>query len=485
MKNSVLLFALAAVGLLISAGCVNLTHDTVQTFKPDGTSELVIDHEISVNKELIGMMESLFSSSGYSPGGIPIKYAKLGVRVVDLAFSSYANAICDQVKGSAKCTINTEGAIHLVAQLKPGTDFYTVTTSTDWASLKEVKTYEIERVPTVFYYAAEGKSGREFGQKFLKSFADRFTPALRTELDNFITTDFICYSAYPFTCEVLSTSNGNARFNITSGSSYLSSDAKIVWAGCSDKDEDELKSAAGYLPKGYYYSKEINASKLGPYVQSKTMVGKTPDSKGLVLDMPCTAGSKSLVLVTEEETYEYDENYSSRHAVNKTSVDVTPLLTKATIMQNLSDAFNKVSTDSSFEAAADRYGANLSYYLVNFRDGKISQMDFAYINETLGKLVDAGSQANLKVSFTYAANFPDHVVSAKVGSKDVPMDGNSFKLTLSDMATLGKGRIVVKTEKEISPFGAMTWAIPLFVIILVAVWLVLKAAMGRGKTESG
>ncbi len=485
MKNSILLFALAAIGLLLSSGCVNLTHDTVQTFRPDGTSELVIDHEISVNKEIIGMMESLFSNSGYLSGGIPVKYAKLGVRITDLAFNSYANAICDQAKSSAKCTVNSESAVHLTAQLKSGSDFYTVTTSTDWASLKEVKTYEIERVPTVFYFAAEGKSGREFGQKFLKSFADRFTPALKTELDNFITTDFICYSAYPFTCEVLSTSGGNARFNITSGSSFLSSDAKILWAGCSDKSEEELTEVAGDLPEGFYYLKEINASKLGPYVQSKTMVGKTPDSKGLVLDMPCTASSKSLVMVTEEETYEYDENYSNRHAVNKTSADVTPLMSKASIMQNVSDAFRQVSTDSSFESAIDRYGANLSYYLVNFRDGKISQMDFADINETLGKLVDTGSQVNFKVSFTYAANFPDHVVSAKVGSKDVPMDGNGFKLTLADMTALGKGRIVVKTEKELSPFGAMTWAIPLLLIILVAAWFVLKAAMGSSKRESG
>lgn len=483
MKNSILLFALAAIGLLAFSGCVNITHDAVQTFRADGTSELVIDHEIGVNKEIFGMMETLFANSGYISGGIPVKYAKLGVRIADVAFNSYANALCDQAKDGAKCTVNSEGAVHLTAQLKPGTDFYTVTTSTDWASMKEVKTYEIERVPTVFYFAAEGKSGREFGQKFVQSFVSRFAPALRTELDTYITTDFICYSAYPFTCEVLSTTSGSARFNVTGGSSYLSSDSKILWAACSDKTEEELKQSAGYLPQGYSYLKEINASKLGPYVQSHTTVDTTPGSKGIVIDMPCSAASKSLVLVTQEETYEYDENYSSRHAVNKTSVDVTPLVSKAQLVQNVSDALNKISVDSSFESAADRYGANLSYYLVNFRDGKVSQMDFASINDTLGKLVDAGSKANLHVSFTYAANFPNRVASATVGNKSIPLDGNGFKLTLSDMASLGKGRIVVRTEKDLSPFGAMTWAIPLLVIILVAVWLVLKKAMESGRAK--
>ena len=490
MKNSILLFALAAVGLLLASGCVNLTHDTVQTFKPDGFSQLVIDHQIGVNEELIGMMESIFGNGGYLTAGIPVKYAKLGVRVADIAFNSYANAVCDQVKEGAKCTVNTEGNVHLVATLQPGTDFYTVTTSTDWATLKEVKTYEIERVPTVFYFAAQGKSGREFGQKFLQSFADRFEPALKTELDNFFTTDFICYSSYPFTCEVLSTGNGNARFNLTSGSSYSSSDTKILWAACSDKNEEELTAVAGDEDSSggsagglygslssIYSSGSINATKVGAYVQSKTRVGKTPDSNGLLLDMPCSASSKSLVLVTEQETYDYDENYT-RYAVNKTSVDVTPLLSKAAIMQNVSDAFSRLSTDSSFTSAADRYGANLSYYLISFDDGKVSQSDFATLNNSVAQLMQSANIANFKVSLTYAANFPDHVVSAKVGEKSVPMDGNGFKLTLSDMAALGKGRIVVRTERDLSPFGAMTWAIPLLLIILVAVWLVFKAVMG-------
>ncbi len=482
MKNSILLFALAAVGMLALSGCVNLTHDTVQTFKADGTSELVIDHEIGVNKELIGMMETLFSTSGYNTGGITVKYAKLGVRIADIAFNSYANALCDQAGGGAKCTVNSEGAVHLTAQMKPGADFYTVTTTTDWASLKEVKTYEIERVPTVLYFAAEGKSGREFGQKFVQSFASRFTPALRSELDTYITTDFICFSVSPFTCEVLSTSNGNARFNITGGSSFLSSDSKILWGACSDKDKEELTQAAGDASEGYTYLKEINASRLGPYVQSKTLVGKAPGSKGIVLDTPCGPTSKSLVLVTEETDYKYDED-GGRQEVKTTSVDVTPLMSKASIMQNVSDALKKVSTDSTFETAVDRYGANLSYYLVNFKDGKVSQMDFASINDTLGRLVEAGSKANLHVSFTYAANFPDRVASAMVGNKNVPLDGNGFKLTLSDMATLGKGRIVVRTEKDLSPFGAMTWAIPLLLIIILAAWLVLKKAMEGGRAK--
>lgn len=492
MKYAHLAFVFALGALLAFAGCVNLTHDTVQTFRSDGTSQLVIDHEIGVNKEIIGMMETLFSSSGYMTGGIPIKYAKLAVRIGDIAFDSYANALCDQVKDGAKCTVNSEGAVHLVAQLKSGSDFYTITTGTDWASMKEVKTYEIERVPTAFYFAASGKSGREFGQKFLQSFANRFTPALKTELDTYITTDFICYSVYPFTCEVVSTGNGNARFNVTSGSSLISSDAKIVWAACSDKDEEELTEAAGDKdayggPVGSLYGSlgdfaSINASKLGPYVQSKTMVGKVPGAKGVLIDMPCSSASKSLVLVTEGTDYEYDEN-GERQEVTTTRVGVTPLISKAQLVQNVSDAFNRLKTDETFASAADRYGANLSYYLISFNDGKVSQMDFADVNESLGKLVEAGSKANLHVSFTYAANFPDRVASAAVGNKSVPLDGNGFKLTLSDMASLGKGRIVVKTERSLSPFGAMTWAIPVLLIVIAAAWLVLKAAMDSGKAR--
>ncbi len=488
MKYPVLTSVFALCALLLISGCVNLNHDTTQTFKSDGTSQLSIVHQIGVSKELVGVLETSVNSQGYMGYGIPIKYVGLAVKLVDLTFDSYSNTICDMAKGSANCTVDSEGAVHLTANLKPDTDFYTVKTTTDWANLQEVKTYEIERVPTVAYFAASGKTGREFGQAFVKKFATRLNAGFAPLINQYIDTDFICMptTTGKYSCSVVSTRNGNARFNITSPISIYSmysSNPKVVWAACTNHTEEELTDLAGYLPEGYYYTKEINSSLLAPYVQTITQVDKTPTSKGIDFTAACAADSKGLVLVYEDSTYVYSENYSDSIEVPVNSTTYIPLISKADILENVSSGLDELASDSGFTSATDRYGANMSYYLLNFVDGKLSQMDFSALNDTLGKMEDASSKANLKVSFTYSARFPDHVVSAYVGEKKVALDGDGFMLNVADMAALGRGRIIVKTERSLSPFGAMTWMIPIVVILLVFVWLVVRKAAGKEKKE--
>ncbi len=424
------IFAFLAVGLLLLSGCTIL-HTQTQEFKEDGTSTMTLDHKLAMPNAEMDKLRTLVSSM------IPISDLnyRLAQRLIQRSNEAYAAALCDNMK-NATCTVGADNTVHVVANLGPDSGLYTITTANDTSNASapvEVKTYTINKIPSVYYFSARNKTSSEWGLGVIKSITNKFKTTLPSDIDSVITANYYCMGMSPYSCEVMGNSGNTIDINLSATSSGFSSPSKLVWAGCSARNESDIN--------------DMNDTEAAAVVTKKVMVGKTPNAGGLGISVACPGGaSNTLVVVTESK---YTPGYNTVYAyslLNKEAIKAVALLYLDTLEQN---ALNQTVNNTYIK------GSTLDMLTLDLATGK-------FTNASTIKEMDDGIQKYqtqtdtygiaLDVQVSYSAQFPDHVANATGGSgTSIPVSNNKITLTLHDLALLGKGPIVVKTTRPLPP----------------------------------
>ena len=423
-------------GLLLLSGCT-IMHTSTQTFKEDGTSEIVIDHQFALPqnditqiKSLVNVMLPTITSTNY----------RLMERVIQRSGEAYASAICAEMKG-ASCTVGPDNKIHVVGSLDAGNGFYSMTVvndTTNASAPKQIRTYEIRKIPTIYYFAAKGKTSDEFGLGVVKSFTKHFRDTLPADLDSIITTNYYCLGISPYGCDVVSNNGNNINVRLIGSGGGLMPAAKLVWAGCSARNVSDIS--------------DMNETEAAAVVSRKMAIGKTPNVTGLELSLSCPSNETKTLVVAATPV----SSYAARANITIAPTVYTYMLLDKQSMKaqavQLLDTLEKNATASAINNTPigpielDALNINLetgmfgnSTTLEEMQDG---------ITKTQSQLESANITIDAELS--YAASFPGTVTSVVGGSgTSIAISNNGFKVTLADLVRMGKGKIVVKTEKPL------------------------------------
>ena len=435
MKVSALLVLLLA-GLLVLSGCTIL-HTETQTFHEDGTSEVAIDQQLALPQADMDSIRIVVNAM--LPTITDTNY-RLAERLLQRSNEAYAAAICAGMK-NATCTVGADNRIHVVATLGADSGFYTVTVQNDTTNAsapKEIRTYEISKIPTAEYFAVRGKTASEFELGMLKSFTGHFKDTLPGDIDSIITTDYYCLGISPYGCDVVSSSGNTINLRLTGSSGGLMPAAKLVWMGCSARNSSDLS--------------EMNETQAAKAVSRQMMIGKTPNATGLDVSVTCPANETKMLVVATTPVSTYA---SKMNAVPSPTISIYSLLSKQSIKTALVQTLDRVEQNlSQLPINNTPIGPLvLSEVVIDLQKGTFGNTTTLQdMQDSIQKYQTEAQSANisLDIEISYAASFPGTVISATGGSGTaIPVSGNGIKLTLADLARMGNGKIVVKTEKPL------------------------------------
>ena len=439
------LLGLSLFVLLFFSGCITIHYDAEQQFNEDGTSVLAIEEYIGLSEELFSSMDSLGGLAGTtSSGGVALQI--LGGYY---ASSSYPTFLCSVVEDAEvqECTPKSDGHIQLKVNLEPG-EFYTYESSIDWLSLKETKTYRIDKVPMANYYTNKG-AGTEGYDEALKEDLKAY---LEANIDEYLEEDAYCVADYPFECEFLSYTGNKASVKVST-SSY--SPQQIVWMACSDKNSFDFVF--------------MNETEAMDAVTNVVELNQTiADTAPLVVSLTCPSNAKSIAVVYRSESY-YDEL--------TTDVDAFEIQTKEDMRQKIIEEFDGMFEGPSGFTTMETTATDYNDYVLNFKRSEFMGSDFQDFGELGGA---SAALMSIDVSVDYTAKFPNKVVSASIDDEELEVSDNEVAVSMDDFEDLPRGSLVVVTEKELSPLGVFTWIIPLVILVVAAVALLL---LFRGKGQ--
>ncbi len=440
-----LYIAIAALVLVMIAGCITIDYKAEQEFREDGTSTLVVDEYLGLNKEFLESYSgtsSMFSSS--DPGSVASRLVLEYYTTRD-----YPETLCRLMSG-VTCSGKDNGYLHVEAELAPG-DFYEVENEFDWVNLKEITTYSIERVPLGRYYAYDGRDESDV-ERALTEGAIEYALG---KLDDELTDDYYCeeYSYPDLACEIKSISAGKATVRII-GDSY--SPVSVKWIGCTDESYGSFIFVS-------------NNSEAEEMFESVTDVNKVLEDEELVTEtVDCPPDAETIVIA-----------YETRSALSSTpreELGIFEIKTKEDIKESIEEELEDLAEDSStgFDTSSlQTTSFDMSVAFLNFDKSEVAGMTF---NE-LGEAASTGAIYSMEIEIEYTATFPGKIVSAEIGRDDVDFSNNQIRLDLDDLEGIDDGELVVTTEKEVSPLGAFTWVIVGIVILAVlggVVWAVRK-----------
>ncbi len=435
MKVSALLVILLA-GLLFLSGCT-IMHTSTQTFKEDGTSEIVIDHQFALPQNDITQIKSLVNVM--LPTITETNYMLIE-RLIQRTSEAYAKAICADMKG-ATCTVGPDNKIHVVGSLSAGNGFYTMTVvndTTNASAPKQIRTYEIRKIPTVTYFTAQGKTSTEFMSGVVKSFTSYYKNTLPGDIDSIITTNYYCLGISPYGCDVVSNSGNNINVRLIGSGGGLMPAAKLVWAGCSARNVSDIS--------------DMNETEAAAVVSRKMTIGKTPDVTGLELSLSCPSNDTKTLVVAATPV----SSYAARANITiAPTVYTYALLSKESMKAELVAGLVKLEENISQIPVNDTPIGPIELDALNIDLEKGTIGNSTTLEEMQDSITKTQSQletANITidVELSYAASFPGTVTSVVGGSGTaIAVSNNGFKVTLADLVRMGKGKIVVKTEKPL------------------------------------
>ncbi len=438
MLKKTFLFGLLSA-LLFFSGCLTVDYSAEQEFREDGTSALVIDDYIGINSEALDMFgdTSLLDSTDAS---------SVASRLMLDFYSSrdYPEALCGLMEG-VNCHGDEDGRLYVEAELQPG-GFYDVEKETDWVNLKEKTTYSIEKVPMGQYYAYKGRDEEIVSDVLSSAIVDYG----REHVGDYITKDYYCtpatYSAY-LECGISSISGGTATVELTGGP-Y--SAVRITEVSCSGEDSDEFLFVYG-------------ASDAKAIVEELSPVDRTlQEDMSTTVGVSCPTTASTIVVFYETRSYYSDE-------VSEEFV-VFDIRTKEELKQEADDALQDsvYGYDSGYTGSMSMDEKNL---FLNFQKGEFMGVEY----DELSDAALTGSMMQMEINVEYVANFPDKVTRAEVGGKKLSVSGKQISFGLEELEDLPEGRLIVTTEKDISPLGIFTWV----VVVLVLAALAYLAFMRR------
>ena len=435
MKMSVLLVLLLA-GLLVLSGCTIL-HNSTQEFHEDGTSVMTIDQQFALPQSDIDNIRTTVNT--LLPTITDTNY-RLIERLLQRSNEAYSTAVCAGMK-NATCTVDANNKVHVVVNLDANSGFYTMSVlndTTNASAPKQIRTYEINTIPTAEYFTVRGKTTSEFTLGFLQSFTSHFKDTLPGDIDSIITTDYYCLGISPYGCDVVSSSGNTINLRLIGSNGGLMPAAKLVWTGCSNRNSSDLS--------------DMNETQAANAVSRQMMIGKTPDANGLEVSVTCPDNETKMLVVA----YTPVSTYASQR-----NITVSPTI-------GVYYLFSKESMKTKMVQGLDQLDQNLSSLPLNntpISGLVLDELSIDLVKGTFGnstsiqdmqdniqKAQTEAQMANVSidVQLTYSATFPGTVVSAMGGSGTaIPINGNSITVTLADLARMGKGKIVVKTEKPL------------------------------------
>jgi hypothetical protein len=419
-------------------GCLDIQFDSKQQFNEDGTSSLTVTEYVGLSKSLPSSLESMSSLTDSQDAA----YFALMAMLEYYPSSHYSGFFCGVIGDAVdNCVAKNDGAVKIETKLSPG-EFYSFEKQTDWLSLKERRTYTINEVPSASYYA--GMQDPTYDEAMV----DDMKAYFEKNADRFLTTDSYCSGGYSLTCEVLGINND--LMTISLGSSYTP--RQIMWAGCSDIESTSFL----FLNESEAKDSVSDAVTLGSAVSGETKV---------TFNAKCPAGTKSLVVGYRSKSY--SGGYTN------VTVDALDIISKDEMKDKALENFDvddAAGSFGSFETPTAEYEESV----LSFKEGMALGHDFSRLEEF------AGSQAEMlqmDVSIDYEAEFPNTVLSATAGGEDLKVEDNKVELSIDDLKDMDSGALVVVTEKELSPLGMFTWAIPVVffgLILLVVLFKVLR-----------
>jgi hypothetical protein len=418
--NLVLVFSL--LGLILLSGCLKVNYDGEQTFMDDGTSTLVIEEYVGLNKDALSGLGSTTKTEDASS-------IALAAMVDYYGSSEYSSFLCNMMDGDEvdECEAKSDGSIKATLKLKPN-DFYQYSSETDWLNLVEKKTYTIDQVPFANYYVLK-EGGSDYQDKLQADLAEY----VKDNIGNYLKSDAYCTGSYSYECKVKSMAANTATVELST--SYGTS--KILWAACSAQDSSYFL----FLNESEAKSELISVTNVG-----KTLTSTTP----LTVSLTCPSNSKSLVIAYEKE---------SLFSGTTTGIDALDFVTKQGMSEEVIESLNKSTSTSSLGSTTS---TDYEDYVINFKKSEVLGSDF----DEFSKLGDSSaSMMSMDVSVEYTAVFPADIKNATVGSQKVDFTGKELTLDMDDLEDLPKGSLTVLAEKQLSPLGIFTWLVPLAILL--------------------
>lgn len=440
------------VGVLLLGGCLSVSNTSTQTFSEDGSSVLEISEKTGLTNS--GSSYTYNYDDSYYENNPSMLASKL---MMDYYGSvDYATDTCALMSGVESCTPQSDGSVNVKVNLTPGT-FYSFDSSFDFANLKQVRTYTIDKVPMAEYFALKGKTTDTY-----KSLMTNYTKAyVEKNIDKYLTRDYYCGESYgTFGCKIGSFSGGTLIGTLNM-SSYYSSNYVIKWVGCTSTDPDYIG----------YYNDENNTLDMvqTPVYLNKTISGYSP----ITLSVPCSSDSKGLVIAYTYDPgyYSASSYYNSTYYQNQVSISAMKISTREGKRQEILDSLK--STQSSYSYYSTYLPASVSDYMLDFKKGKVLGQSIDDILQAgTGSSYYTGSSYKPKVDLSYSAAFPQKITSAELDGDRVDTSGKGLSLELADLE--GKrGSLVVVAESQLSPLGSFTW-LALVVVVGLAYFVFLR-----------
>ncbi len=408
---------LVIIFLLIS-GCIRMDHKIKQDFNEDGSSLLVINLETGINEELLNKD---LGSESYT-------WKTIIELLSDYTSSKeYAETLCNSADKSKvkSCKANGDGSVEITAELKPG-KFYKYEEEFDWLNLRKIMHYKIKKIPLITYY--EDDLYTHINNDIQEFFS--------SHLSDYIKQDYFCeaddYTGLIPECKAYR-ENGNNIFEIN--------------VTTSKELKAQLEKFSGYYCGDRYslYQQDLDI------VPLNVSAGKT-------LRLSCPEEKTTLILVY---TLGYeDESYDYKTAFNIKTKDQI----KDEVIQTFLASRNYISTPKLEDK-------ELPYHYWDFENASFMGNDYNSIQKSA-----YGEAPMFKAEYT--PKFDGKIISARIGSKELKTNENSFTLRLSEMGNYPDSAIEVVVVKEVSPLGVYTWI--LGVIILGAIVFAYKSIIKNG-----
>ena len=423
------------LALLFFSGCVTVDYNIEQEFREDGTSHIEIDEYLGLSR---GTMDAIGDTSLIDPTD------SSGIAAVLLLefYSSreYPDTLCSLMEG-VDCHGDDEGRLHVEAEFEPG-EYYEFEKETDWLNLKEKSTYSIEKVPLGQYFSYKGRGEEAVADALLSAAVDYG----KKNVDKYLTEDYYCTTDMylpSVECGISSISGGAAAVKLTGGSYDA---VRVTEVSCSGEDEDEFM----FL----YKAQDAKA-----VVEELNPVGEIlQEGESIFVNVDCPTTANTIVVFYETRSY-YTDNVTEDFVV-------FDIKTKEELKQKIEDELQDSldGYDMGYTGGAAPSYMDETTLLLDFEKGEVMGMEF----DELSDAASTGSVFQMEINVDYVAKFPNRVTSAEVDGEEVRVTGNQIELGLEELEDLPEGRLVVTTEKELSPLGMFTWVVGVLVLAVLA-----------------
>ncbi|MFH1306604.1 MAG: hypothetical protein ABIH83_03035 [Candidatus Micrarchaeota archaeon] len=409
MKKYYGIFALFGILFLFGCYTIVLNSDTLQKFKLDGSSEIEAEGELTAD---LGELKTLMEYSASMSEDEEKNPDMLLIEGMIEYFESrkYAEDICSAAD-NVHCEVTNDNHILIKTTMPPG-EFYEHAKSTD-ASGKDRYVYKIKKAPIAFYYLQEGDVLSDAVSDGMDEYVKNY---IEENFDNSYPDKYCEESEYAvFSCELKSKAGEEAEVGLSS--QYSDVVSKVVWAGCSQEEVDDvLMMDESEAKENVYSAKDVNKE-----------VGDDEES----VKVSCPSGYNTLILFVE---IEYEEETSA-------SVDAYKIMNREEKKQDIIAALDE--DEESGIDSGEEIVSGKEANIIDFENGKIGGSTYSEFIDELAETGESEYGPYYEVNIVYRAQFEGNVESAKIGATDIDVSSNEIEINLEELEEYGPGAVEV------------------------------------------